>query len=294
MLKKSRGWRLAAAHVDHGLRSAARSDERWVRRFCHNENLEYHALRVDVKARAKTESESVEEAARRGRYSALLDLAVQKKFGYLATAHTADDQAETVLMRLGTGSGLWGLAAIPEARTERGVRIVRPLLGVAKPDLEAALRRAKVSFRTDRSNLDSKFLRNRLRRTILPLLKRELNPRLTEHLSDLAADAGEWRAWSERYAGEFIRACGARRSGEVRFAERRLRSLPAPLRAPVYFSIAESLTGREQHLRREHIRQIETLVDGSVCGKRQLPFGLSVERRVQAGKPQIIWSVRSR
>lgn len=282
--------------MNHGLRPSAAADERWAARFCEREGIEFFALKVDVKRRAARRQESIEEAARRARYEALLALARRKKFDSLATGHTADDQAETVLMRLASGSGLWGLAAIPAVRVQGGVRIVRPLLGISKRDILAALKRANADFRTDRSNSDSKFLRNRVRASILPAMTRELNPRVGEHLADLAADAGEWRAWAEARAAHFLKHSARFVRGTASMSLKKLAALPAPIRIPVYFKTAEILTRNEQHLRREHIRQIDELAGPGGQGERQLAAGLLVRRTAGASgrSPSLVWRVQAR
>ncbi len=293
-IRRGRSLRIAAAHVNHGLRPSAAADERWVRKFCEREGIDFFPLRVDVKRRAAAEGESVEEAARRARYEALIRLARRKKFDCLATGHTADDQAETVLMRLASGSGLWGLASIPSERMQDGVRIIRPLLGISKRDILAALKRAGSGYRTDRSNASRKFVRNRVRGTVLPALIRELNPRTAEHLADLAADAGEWRAWAGVQAERFLKRSVRFSRGKAQVEAGKLAALPPPIRVPVYFRIAEALTRREQHLRREHIRQLDALLAGGGPGEARLANGLRVRRPVLAGRPTLIWSVQAR
>lgn len=289
--RRSRKLRLAAAHVNHGLRAAADSDERWVREFCKREGLEFFRLKANVRRRMKAASESTEEAARRERYRVLTALAKKEGFSCLATAHTADDQAETVLMRIASGSGLWGLAAIPAARTESGVRIVRPLLGISKAEVLAALRRASISYRTDRSNASARFLRNRVRNDLMPYLKQTLNVRAAEHLAELAADAWVWRDWAERAAEDFMARHAFRRIRTIRMSILRLRQFPEPLRAPLYFKICEDLTGGGQTLRREHIRQIECFLQHPRQIECRLVRGLSVRRSSGPSHGEIIWVV---
>ena len=232
----------------------------------------------------------MEEAARRARYGALLRIARARGFASLATAHTADDQAETVLMRLAGGSGVWGLAGIPAVRSERSVRIIRPLLGISKQDILAALRRAGASYRTDPTNRTDRFLRNRVRRELLPLLRERLNSRLDEHLADLAEDAGRWRRWADTQASAFIRRHGRRRGRSLSFSAAAFGRLPEPLRAPVFIKIMETLSGKEQHLRREHIRQIEELLVSSGAGERRLAMGGRVRRAARGSAARITWS----
>jgi tRNA(Ile)-lysidine synthase len=289
-LRASRRLRIAAAHVHHGLRAGAARDEAWVRKFCEDRRIPFYSARVSVRGRAAARSESLEEAARRARYAALLRIARARGFASVATGHTADDQAETVLMRLAGGSGLWGLAGIPAVRNEGSVRIIRPLLKISKRDILAALRRAGEAYRTDPSNRSERFLRNRLRRQMLPLMRKRLNPRLDEHLAELAEDAGRWRLWAGAEASAFVRRHGRRRGRLLSFAAAPFGRLPEPLRAPVFIRIMETLSGKEQHLRREHIRQIEELLASPAQGERRLAMGGRVRKTGRGSSCRIVWT----
>ncbi len=276
--------------MHHGLRAGAARDEVWARKFCKDHRIPFFSARVSVRGRAAARAESLEEAARRARYAALLRIARTKGFTSVATGHTADDQAETVLMRLAGGSGLWGLAGIPAVRNEANVRIIRPLLGISKRDILAALRRAGASYRTDPSNRSARFLRNRVRRELLPLIKERLNPRSSEHLADLAEDAGRWRRWADAEATVFIRRHGRRHGRVLRFSAKAFGRLPEPLRAPVFIKIMEVLSGKEQHLRREHLRQIEELLASPEPGERRLAMGGRVRKSARGSAHRVEWS----
>jgi tRNA(Ile)-lysidine synthase len=289
-LRESKRLRVAVAHVNHGLRSSADRDEVWVRQFCEARKIPFYSARIRVAARALKERESVEEAARRARYEALIRIAHKNGFELLATGHTADDQAETVMMRLAGGCGLWGLAGIPTRRTaSSGVSVIRPLLGIPKQDVLDALKRARVKFRTDSTNRSSQFLRNRVRFEALPLLRKRINPRIDSHLAELAADAGRWRSWAEGEALRFIHRHGARRSGKITFGSRAFEKLAEPLRAPVFIKIMELISGREQHLRREHFRQLETLLVEPGEGSCKLAHGAVVSAIGSGPARRIIW-----
>ncbi len=288
-LANNRRIRLAAAHINHGLRPEADRDESWVRRWCDQQGIECFTDRVAKRLKARLNTESIEEAARRVRYDALVGLMVKNGFSRLATAHTADDQAETVLMRLGTGSGLAGLAGIPAVRIERGITVIRPLLQISKSDLLEFLKRKKITFLRDRSNASKRFLRNRIRLKLLPDLRSLLNPRIDEHLADLASDAASWRAWSETWAKQFIKKYIYKTRRELIVRVDELSACPEPLRVAVYFKIAEMLTGQDQHLRREHIRQIESLVAGSTAGERILACDVRIRRYPTTDGDRIAW-----
>jgi len=164
---------LEAAHFDHGLRGEeSHRDAEFVRRLCDRLDIPLTLGAGEIVSGSK----GLEAAARDARYAFFATLP-----GKLATAHTADDNAETVLMRLVRGTGLKGLGAISPVRGS----IIRPMLTVTRQEVLSFLQEHDLSYVTDSSNASDDFLRNRLRHHVMPLLKRE-NPRLAENLSAMA------------------------------------------------------------------------------------------------------------
>jgi tRNA(Ile)-lysidine synthase len=207
--KQPSGIVLSAAHVHHGLRGEeADGDEAFVRELCGRLGVPLTVFRVDTAERMAAEGEGLEEAARELRYRALRGLEVEA----VATAHTLDDQAETVVMKLLRGAwteGLAGVSAVVEGRgsmvphvseSRRGApgsvagRIVRPMLGVRRSEVEAFLRERGQAWREDSSNRDLSLLRNRVRHALMPAL-REFNPRVDEALARTAEIARDEEAY---------------------------------------------------------------------------------------------------
>jgi tRNA(Ile)-lysidine synthase len=186
-LAPDRGWRLTVAHLDHSLRSTSADEGALVAAAAAGLGLAVEVRRVDVAALAASEHRSLEDAGRQARYRFLEEVAAAHgPEALIATAHTADDVAETILLRLVRGSGLRGLRGIPARRG----RIVRPLLHARRTELRAALDAAGVSYVTDPSNADVAHARNRVRAELLPAIER-LNPAAVEALTRfgrLAAD----------------------------------------------------------------------------------------------------------
>ena len=173
LLKDKLGITLEAAHFNHHLRGEESDrDEAFVRAFCHRYDIPLHLGSGQVKPGKK----GLEAAAREARYAFLRSLP-----GKIATAHTADDNAETVLMHLVRGTGLKGLGAISPISGN----VIRPMLGITRTEVEAFLSEYHVEHITDSSNETDAFLRNRLRHHVMPFLKEE-NPRLAENLSAMA------------------------------------------------------------------------------------------------------------
>ena len=194
---------LHAAHLHHGLRGAeADADLEFCRELAANLGVPFHEARVDTRQEAQANpksgkaAESIEEAARRLRYAWFWRLMASGEVEAMATAHTLDDQAETVLAKFLRGAWTEGLSGIHpklEGPEGRGC-IVRPLLAATHAENEAYLRELGQDWREDSSNRNLTFTRNRIRHELLPLLE-GWNPRLREHMAQMAALACDEEAW---------------------------------------------------------------------------------------------------
>lgn len=179
-------WFIIAAHLNHGFRGAeAEADALYVEKFCHQLGVPVEIETTDVPAYMKRVGKGAQETAREVRYTFLTKTAKKWGANKIATAHHADDQAETILMRIVRGTGLDGLQGMLWKREFGGVEIIRPLLFIAKEDLEAYCLRHEIQPRLDQSNLSLKYTRNRFRLEVFPLLK-QINPRVGESLLRLA------------------------------------------------------------------------------------------------------------
>jgi tRNA(Ile)-lysidine synthase len=161
----ARHWRLTVAHLDHRLRPDSASDAAFVREACSALGLRFVGAEADVATAARRDRSSIEEAARDARYRFLESVATPGAL--IATAHTADDDAETVLINLLRGSGLAGARGIPARRGD----VIRPLLRERRARLRRWLDEAGFGYRQDPSNADLSFLRNRVRERVLPILE---------------------------------------------------------------------------------------------------------------------------
>ncbi|MDD2241436.1 MAG: tRNA lysidine(34) synthetase TilS [Kiritimatiellae bacterium] len=192
---KELGVEIVLAHVHHGIRGkSADGDARFVRAWARRLGVPFHLGRVDVPAEAQSSGESLEMAARRLRRGFLVATAHQEKIQQIAVGHTADDQAETILMRIVRGTGVAGLAGIPYETVHGGVSFIRPLRDVTREEVLAWLNRRRQRWRDDETNADDFAMRNRVRNEILPLLERRLNPAVRQallRLGDIAAAEDE-------------------------------------------------------------------------------------------------------
>lgn len=201
---------LTACHVNHQLRGEeGDGDEAFCRRLCERLGIPLSVRRIDVRTYCKANKLSIEEGARELRYRALREASA----GKIATAHHADDNAETVLLNLLRGTALDGLCGIAPVRGQ----IIRPLLGVTRAELEDYLDRIGQDYRTDRTNLEDAQLRNRLRHHVIPLLRKE-NPDFSQGILRMTEGLRGDRSLLERSARELLE-CAAlppRRRSSVR------------------------------------------------------------------------------
>ncbi len=227
-------WRLGLAHFNHQLRAgAAARDERFVRGLARKFKVPFYGGRGDVKREARRTNTSIEECARKMRYDFFLRTAQREKFHAVALAHTKDDQAETVLMRVLQGTGLRGLQGIRERFKMGRMTCVRPLLTFTKKELLGYLAARHISFRSDRSNESSRFVRNRIRLELIPKLQCDFNPRVVEALSRIPAIvAGESALIAEVEAKAWKKSFKKRQKGKVE------------LRRPVFLKFPPALQFR--------------------------------------------------
>jgi tRNA(Ile)-lysidine synthase len=183
--------KLVFAHLNHQLRGdESDADEAFVVGMAGEWGLPCRTHRLDVAALAQAADDNLEATARRLRYDWLTQIAQEEEAVWIATGHSADDQAETVLFRLLRGTGLQGLAGMRERRPlAEGIDLVRPLLTVRRDDIMTFLQQHRQDFRDDASNQDRRFNRNRLRHELLPLLAKQYNAAITNILCRLANQA---------------------------------------------------------------------------------------------------------
>jgi len=297
--KEPLGLVLSAAHVHHGLRGVeADADEAFVRELCERVGVPLTVFRVDTAARQAAEGEGMEEAARELRYKALRGLEVDA----VATGHTLDDQAETVMMKLLRGAWTEGIGGIsPEVHRLGKARIVRPLLGVRRGEVEAFLQSRGQMWREDATNQDVSLTRNRVRHELMPMLRR-FNPEIDAALARMAAiardDEAFWQAEVARVLpqvllpGTPVRGGGravSTAAGAVAWAVEitRLAAMPAALRRRVVRAAARSCGSRLSAAETAKALALAGLGDGSGSGSKvsgrsgsrlELSGGLRVER----------------
>ena len=269
---------LEAAHLNHNLRAQARRDADFVRGLAADMGIACHIGEADVAALGREAGLCLEEAGRRARYTFLEDLARRHGFTRIAMGHHMDDNAEQLLMALLRGSGLLGLSGMPAVRRDR---FVRPLIDVTRADILRFLAELGCGFVTDDSNLDLRFVRNRVRHGLLPMLKSTFNPRVVESLHRtcrMLADEEDWAR--QRTAALFETVAVRRRRGGLLLAGTPLQAMHVAARRRVVRMALENVRGNLRRIGFSHVQQILALLDDGAPGTRvHLPGGVVVWRR---------------
>lgn len=261
---------LVAAHFNHQLRGwESYLDERFVRELCGMWKIPFVVGQGDVKTYARTEKRSIEEAGRILRYDFLFRTAGAEGCDLIATAHNADDNAETMLLSLIRGTGLTGLTGIPFRREN----IVRPLLGMTRREILRYLEQQKIPHREDSSNRDRKYARNRIRAEVMPVLW-YLNPRVSEHMANTAAQLTEIDRYLDENARAFL-SQAHESPGRISLPTETLSQAPNVLRPRIIFQLLDRLGVGRKDLRSVHLEAVLSLSPG---GSLDLPHGVTVRR----------------
>lgn len=259
-LGRERGFSVACAHYNHRLRGAESDrDEQFVRAFCAERAVPCYVGSGDV---ASVRGMGTEEAARTLRYAFLQACAAENGFRWVVTAHTADDNAETMLLNLARGCGLRGLGGIPPVREN----LLRPMLDTTRGEIDQWLLAQGIPHVEDSSNAEDDFARNRVRHAAVPALE-GVNGAFIRHAAQTAALLREDEAYLTDLAAAFL----AQYAPETGVPTRALLDLARPVRARVFRALAG------EHLSQPHVEALHALCAGTEHAALDLP-GVHVTR----------------
>jgi len=267
-------FQLVVAHLNHGLRPEAEEEARFVGQLAAAWGLPVVIRKIDLNSVRRRERLSTQVAARQARYAFLEEVASERGAHWIALGHHADDQAETVLMRLLRGSGGHGLAGIPFMREGR---FIRPLLPFTRSEIVRHLEERKIPFVQDSSNFDRKYMRNRIRHELLPLLE-SYNPRIRQTLCREAGLLREDDELLEEILKQSLSSLLIRSSDGLALSLEGLRGLHPALHGRVIRQAIQDCRGHLRGITEEHVRSVQRLIAGPVSRRRPLPGKIVVER----------------
>lgn len=285
-LKKKLGIEVVAANIDHSLRGEeSAADSKFVKSLAKEMGIDIAYKKIDVK-KSGTKKSSIEEKARKKRYEFLSKAAKSRKCNVIATGHTMDDQAETVLMRVIHGSSTEGISGIPPVRKQGKIRIVRPLIRTERKDIIAFLQQNNIKYVEDSSNENMRMRRNKIRKLLLPHLE-EYNPRVKRALVNLADNIREDTSLATK---ETIARKGRVSGTSARIKISELLLQPKAIRKRVFKELFTSSGGSVKKLTYRHWISVDEFLKRAQNGKS---LDLPGEIRVTKKKDELIYKKRS-
>jgi tRNA(Ile)-lysidine synthase len=273
LLARDLGLTITAVHFNHHLRGAeSDGDEAYVRDLAANLQVDFLRGEAEVARVARERRRNVEAVARDLRYRYFFSLIDQERLDRVATAHTANDQAETVLLRLLRGTGTRGLGGIYPVLDGK---VVRPFLSLRRAEVMQEIAGLEIKPRVDSSNLDRRLQRNKVRMELLPLLAREFNPQIITLLKQLADLSRDDEACLERLAADRAQAWRVREGSEERISVRPLLDFPPALARRVLRQMLQSVRGSLRGLTHAHVEALRRFAAQAQSGRIQtLPGGV--------------------
>lgn len=277
-LRNLLGIEIVVGNIDHGIRGAeSERDSRFVKELAKSLDLEFVHEKMDL-AKKLGDKMSVEEKAREKRYGFLAARASEKRCDVIATGHTLDDQAETVLMRVVTGTSPFAISGIPPVRDESGIKIIRPLIRVEKSEILEYLFASGCAFVEDSSNKSTDYNRNKFRLEIIPFLEK-YNPKLKRSLANLADGMREELAALQGEKNRAVGSMGEPKRGTSRAAIADMILQPKAVRKEIFKELLRRAGGNIKKLTYRHWMEADKLLSSGVQGKSlDLPGDVRVTR----------------
>lgn len=279
VLSKEYALKLMAVHVEHGIRGEeAVGDMHFVQEQCRLLGVECRTFSCDIPALSKELKMSEEEAGRKARYEIFEQAAKEWGAGKIAVAHHKNDQAETILYHLFRGSGLKGLGGISPVREN----IIRPLLCVSRQEIEEYLENNRILYRTDSTNGETAYIRNKIRLQLLPLAEKEINAEAVEHIVKAGGYIAAAEAYLEKQAFAASSSVVKQEKKSCRIDVEGLKKEDWIIQNYVLMSCIERLAGTKKDLTNRHVEAVRELLDKESGKQLLLPYHIRARRDYEA------------
>ncbi|PIE75082.1 MAG: tRNA lysidine(34) synthetase TilS [Deltaproteobacteria bacterium] len=267
-ISEIQGFKIGAAHLNHCIRGQeALRDKIFCKEFAFKNNISFHYRERDIKNISKKLKLSLEDAGRKERYSFFSCLMNEKGYSHTVTAHHKDDNIEQVLMNIIRGTGLKGLCGIPEKRG----RIIRPMLDIEKNMITAYLDENHIEYCTDKTNLDTFFLRNKIRNILIPELERNYNPALKKSISRLSGICREENNFIDNYCESLLKKIVAFKENKAFIELNILKKENVGVQKRIIIKAINKLKGNTLKISSVHIDKIIELSNSSELKEFHLP-----------------------
>jgi len=269
-LREEYGLKLYAVHVNHGIRKGeAERDENFSRKLASEFNVPCSIYYYDIPALSSQWKMTEEEAGRKARYEAFENESAKTGADYIAVAHHANDQAETVLFRMCRGTGIKGICGIPAKRDN----IIRPLLCAARNEIEEYLKKIGQDYMNDSTNEKCEYDRNRIRQNVIPQL-REINSQAVEHICSMADSVSEVYNWFEQSCAVVYKECVEENAGSFYLNVEKATKYPEVVISQVIRTMISKLVTTLKDVERCHIEDIIGLFEAESGKSINLPYSM--------------------
>lgn len=274
-IRKQYDLTLYMVHINHGIRgSEADADQHFAEELARKHQIPIKIFKQDVRAYAKVQGISEEEAGRQIRYEAFYQVLKDEKATKIAVAHTMNDNAETMLFNLARGTGIKGLCAVPPVRDQ----IIRPLLCITRNQVEQYLNERGQPYCTDTTNLMDDYSRNRIRHHIIPAMEEQINVRTIENMSRAAELLRETQIYMEKNIQIAFQRIAKECKGQYLLEIEVLKKEEPIIQKEVLRKTMYSLAGRLKDIDNRHVEQLMELLSMKSGKRISLPYGIVAER----------------
>ena len=279
-------YKVVVAHINHGLREESDEETQFVQNFCKEKNIPCYVKKANVADLAKNEKVGTEEAGRKLRYEFFEEVAKKENANKIATAHNANDNAETVLMNIIRGSGTSGLKGIEPKRENK---YIRPIIECTRNEIEEYCKEQKLNPRQDKTNLENVYTRNKIRNILLPLIEEQFNPSIVTSLNRMSQIAREENDYIQKQVEKAYMNVLINENINEKFVEldlKKFNSYEIVIKNRLVLYTINKLKGSSQNIEKIHIEDIVKLCKNNI-GNKFLTPNKNIKVAVNKGKIKI-------
>ncbi|MBR3673176.1 MAG: tRNA lysidine(34) synthetase TilS [Clostridia bacterium] len=284
-LKEQLNISITVAHINHMIRKEADEETKYVQDYCNKLNIPCYIKRIDVIEKSSQEKIGTEEAGRKARYDFFEEVAKQVSANKIATAHNANDNAETVLMNIFRGAGASGLKGIEPIRNGK---FIRPLIECQRDEIEKYCEEHKLEPKIDQSNFENIYTRNKIRNILIPNIKQEFNPNIIESLNKMSALLREENDFIEQYVEEVWKTLYiSKDENELVLDLKKFNKLNRFIKSKIVLVSINKVMGSTQGIEKIHVEDIIKLCEKNI-GNKYLTPNKNIKIYVNEGKVKFI------
>lgn len=268
-LQKEINFNIVVAHVNHMIRNEAIDDEKYVENYCKHRNIPFYAKRIEVEKIAKEQKIGTEEAGRNLRYEFFNEVLEKSNSNKIATAHTKNDNVETVLMNIIRGSGTKGLKGIEVIRDSK---YIRPLIEISRNEIEEYCEKNELEPRIDKTNMENIYTRNKVRNLLIPYLQKEFNPNIVEAINRLSDIAKEEENYIENIVKQtYNEILIEETTDQIVLDLKKFNMLETVIKNRIVLYTINRLFGSSSGIEKIHLQDIIKLCDNNIGNKYLIP-----------------------